>query len=845
MDGFPRTAAHRWTLPNGLTLLVQEDHSAPVASVQAWCETGSITEGAHLGAGLSHLLEHLLFKGTPTRPANAIACGVQDAGGYINAYTSFDRTVYWIDIPAAGVGTAIDLLADAMLNSELPPEEYAKEQEVIRREFAMGHDDPDRTSSQMLFANAFHVHPYRHPVIGHLDLFNALSRDEVMEYYQERYVPNNLFFVVVGAVDAHAVRSQIERLFEPHPRRLLPPVFIPAEPPQLGRREEHEAFPTELTRLDLAWHIPEVTHPDVPALDLLSLILGSGRSSRFYRTLRDGAGLVHSIGAWCYTPGQPGLFGIDAVLDPTRRDAATQAILQAIEQARQDGFTDAELRKAQKRTLAGQLHGLTTMRGIASDLGSNWMLTRNLDFTRDYLAAVERVTRDDLQRVVRTYFDERNLTLVSLNPVESPQRIFIEKRTPPAAAPIQKFELSNGLRLLVREDPRLPLVSAVACFKAGLLAETPADNGITRLFARTLLKGTATRSAETIAESIEAIGGGIGAEAGNNSFHVGLHLLQPDLEFGLELLADVLRHPVFPEAAVAREQTAQLAAIQAEDEEMTSLARNLVRQTLFDGHPYGMRANGSKASVAALTREALLAFHARHTVGRNGVLAIFGNVKAETVRAWAEATLGALPAGAPALETPPLPPPLVGTHEVSGFLPKEQAVLMVGYRGADVRSADRLALELIDEACSDLGSRFFVRIREKLGLAYFVGTSFVPGLVPGPFVFYLGTDPGQVEAVKAELLDEIQQLARHGLTAEELARAKQKRLGQEAIRNQSADALAHASALDELYGLGFDAMQRLPAEIEAITLDQIRDVAARTFDGQPSVQATVLAEEID
>ena len=206
---FPATNAVTSTLPNGLGIIVQEDHSAPVASVQVWVGTGSIHEGRHLGAGISHLLEHMLFKGTATRGASEFAQRIQDAGGYINAYTSFDRTVYWIDIPAKGVPTAIELLSDAVLNSTLPPEEYAKEQEVIRREFAMGYDDPDRVSGHALFATAFREHPYHHPVIGHLDVFNALERDEVMAYYKARYVPNNMFVVVVGDVDPEKVRAQI------------------------------------------------------------------------------------------------------------------------------------------------------------------------------------------------------------------------------------------------------------------------------------------------------------------------------------------------------------------------------------------------------------------------------------------------------------------------------------------------------------------------------------------------------------------------------------------------------------------------------------------------------------
>src|SRR5246127_4745368 len=172
---FPPSTAQKWILPNGLTVIVQEDHSAPVASVQAWCATGSIFEDEKLGAGLSHILEHMLFKGTKTQSRNAIAQKIQDVGGYINAYTSFDRTVFWIDVPREGVSTALNVLADAMMNSTLPPDEYRKEQEVIRREFAMGFDDPERMVSQLMFATAYQRHPYRLPVIGQMEIYNQLS----------------------------------------------------------------------------------------------------------------------------------------------------------------------------------------------------------------------------------------------------------------------------------------------------------------------------------------------------------------------------------------------------------------------------------------------------------------------------------------------------------------------------------------------------------------------------------------------------------------------------------------------------------------------------------------------
>jgi len=835
---FPSSSAQKWFLPNGLTIIVQEDHSAPVASVQAWCATGSIDEDEHLGAGLSHILEHMLFKGTKTRSTNVIAQKIQDVGGYINAYTSFDRTVFWIDVPKDGIATALDVLADAMMNSTLPPEEYQKEQEVIRREFAMGLDDPDRVVGLRLFATAYQRHPYRFPVIGEIEIYNQLTQEQVMQYYKTRYVPNNLTFVVAGDVDAEKVRQQVTEFFKAYPEKSLKPLFIPEEPPQLGRREVHQEFATELTHLSLAWHIPEVTNPDVPALDLLSTILGDGRSSRLYRRVREEAGLAYRISAFSYTPGDPGLFGIDATLDPKKREAAEQLVLRILDEVKQAGVTTEELMKAKKISLSHHLGALTTMRGQASDIGSNWLLTRNLNFSRDYLDAAQKVTLDDIKRVAAHYLTDENLTVVSLNPKGS-LLAKAEPAKPVSAGDVEKFELSNGLRLLVREDVRLPLVAMGAVFRSGLLAETPQTNGITRLMAKVLLKGTKTRTAEQIANQIEAVGGSISSEAGNNSFAVSLDITKPDVKLGVQLVSDVLLNAIMPEEAIAREKEVQIAAIKQDEEQLTTVARNILRQALFTQHPYALRANGSVDSVQRLTRKDLLEFRDRYVVAKNGVIFVFGDVKAAEVKQLFEQALAGMKPGTLALTDVHPAAPLNKIETVESRKEKAQGVIMVGYRGADIFSPDRYPLQLIDEASSDLGSRFFVRIREQMGLAYYVGANQMEGLVPGLFAFYLGTDPQKIEPVKIALLDEIHKLATDGLTNEELARAKKKLIGQQEIANQSNDSFGYQCALDEIYGLGFNYYKSLEHGVEAVSLDDIKRVAAKYFRDQPYVLATV------
>ncbi|MEI7864351.1 MAG: pitrilysin family protein, partial [Chthoniobacterales bacterium] len=787
--------------------------------------------------GLSHLLEHMIFKGTEKRGPNEIARSVQEAGGYVNAYTSFDRTVYWIDVPADGTATAIELLADATLNSTLPAEEFNKEQEVIRREFAMGFDDPNRMSTELMLSTAFSHSPYRHPVIGHLEVFNLLTRVDLEAYYRSSYQPDNMFLVVVGDVRVDDIFALAEKWFGPAGRRAREPLYIPREPAQIGRRDAHEEFDTELSRCSLVWHIPPLTHPDTAALDVLATALGGGRSTPLHLELRERRNLVHHISAYSYMAGEMGLFGIDFLCDPEKREEAEQAALEIIARYRDEAPPEVEVTKARKSILADQLGNLATARGRAADIGGSWLLARNPDLGSEYLGQIATVQAGDLRRVAAKYLGLPGLTVTSLNPKGS---LAAKSRTAaePGARIIEKFTLPNGLRVLLCPDHKLPLVDAVAVFRGGLLAETLETNGVTALAARTFTKGTSGRTAEQLNEEIEAVGGQIRADSGNNSFSVSVEVMKADLRLGLDLLADVLLRAQFPAEAIEREKEDQLAALKSEDEQITTVARHAMRRAVFGTHPYGLRSNGTEESVAALTREQLLSFRDECVTAKNGVIAIFGDVQPAEVRALAEELFGPMPPGRLLMENPPSPPALGAPAEIVKNEPKQQAVLMAGFLGTDALSPDRVALELIDTASSDMASRFFHRIREELGLAYFVGASQMMGFAPGIFTFYLGTDPAKVDLVRKNFDEEIASLASGGLTVEELARAKKKLLGTEAIRNQSLETFAHVVAVDELYGLGFDHHSRRACEIAAVTLEEVRRIAQKYF--QHPHRATVL-----
>lgn len=825
------------TLENGLTIIVREDRSAPVVSAQAWCLSGSIHEDRWLGAGLSHVLEHMLFKGTTTRGPSRIDQEIQEAGGAMNAYTSFDRTVYFINVPNTGARVAIDILCDIVQNATLPPEELEKEKDVIRREMDMNQDDPGRRSSRRLFETAFTRSPYRYTIIGYPSIFAQVTRGDLLAYYRDHYVPRNLLIVVVGDLDARDVETQIRTAFEAARDRALPPQSLSAEPLQMAAREVIEEAPIELAHFHFAWHVPGLRHPDLPALDVLSTLLGIGRSSRLYQQVREIQGLVESVEAWTYVPGDAGLVGISAVAEAGRFHEARAAILAEVDRIQRDSITSGELAKAIRQFTVAALATRKTMQGQAQDLGASWMAANDLSFSSRYLDRVKRVTTEDVRRVACEYLIADHRTAYALLPPGSAPAL-ASSAASAADLPIQRFSLSHGLRLLVKEDHRLPFVEFRIVFQGGVLCESAPRNGLTLLLSRLLLKGTPTRSAERIASEIESLGGSIDSYAGNNSLGVNLEVLRSDFATGLDLMADVVRRPLFPPEALELEKSLQLATLKSLHDQVLPTASRALRRALFGPQGYGLDVNGEEESVAAISIEDVRQFHQRLAAPGNAVLAVYGDVQAASVLEAVTQALGDWPAQ-PSLALPDPPASSAGSRRVVEHRDKKQAVVLIGFPGASIFDPDRYALELIQEACSDLGSRLFLRIREKLGLAYYVGAQNVLGLVPGYFAFYAGTAPEQAAQVEKEMLAEAQTLRSEGLTPEELQRAKAKLIGQKKIARQDLGSLAQTTALDELYGLGYEHIDREDALYQAVTLDQIRSAACRFLTLDRCVTALV------
>lgn len=802
---------------NGLTVLIKEDKSHPVVSLQYWIGTGSMNEGHLQGSGLSHLLEHLVFKGTEHYSGQDLARKVQERGGHWNAYTSVNRTVYYIDGPAESWQIFLDLLTELVFFPTFPEEELEREKEVVRREMAMYADDPGSVACQLLMQTLYLKHPRRWPVLGEPASFDCLTRQDVLDYHVSRYVPNNVVVAIAGDVDSREILSHLELLAEDLKARPLNREPMPHEPHQFGTRTKRREFAVPCSKLNLAWRLPCSGHPDTPALSVLASVLGGGRSARFYEKFHDRLGLVYSIEVHSnQSESDEGAFTISIDVDRARRDEVRDLIFRELRELGEEDFTE-DLKRVCKQTRVSRLRRRSSASGVASEMGADWFGARNLNLSAEWQEAIERVTTEDLRRVCSTWLSAPNVTEVSLDPLGSNAEE-AESGSREDEAALSEHVLGNGLRAVIREDHRLPLAYACLAFKAGCPAENEHDAGVTDLMSECLLKGTSGRSAADIARFLEDMGGVLNTSTGNNSLSVGFQVLAEDLDSGLELMADVVMNPSFPEDAFIRERESFVADAEEDLEDPLSVAFRQERRVAYGNVSYGNSPSGTPESLSSLTVQDIRRQYERIVCASNAVLCISGDVRKEEVLPLLEKHLGGLRKGTPpALASTPA---LRAGREVA-VLDKQQAVLVVGVPGVDVASSDMAQALVFHAWCSDMAGPVFTNIREESGLAYYASSSLFIGMDAGGICFYVGTSPEQLDEAGRRLEKTLEMIYERGMTEEELERTKASALSSRLLAMQSNGALSQMLALDILFGLPLDAFERQTAAIRNMTPDRV------------------------
>ncbi|MBI4650483.1 insulinase family protein, partial [Candidatus Desantisbacteria bacterium] len=569
---------NRYVLDNGMIVLLKENHSSPVAAIQILVKTGSSTEGDFEGTGISHFVEHMLFKGTKKRKVGDIPNEIKEAGGTINAYTTYDYTGYHTVVASRYFDIGLDVLADSIMNSIFDEDEFDKEKDVILKEINMNEDDPRRSLYLLFWNTAFTSHPYRYPVIGYRSLFSKLTRDDLLKYYREKYIPNNMVLIAVGDINSNEAIEKIRKIFKDYSRGKLKSVYIPQEQRQMGKRELIVEKDINVVHMIMGYHGPDIFSHDIYALDVLSIILGEGRSSRLFKELKEKKQLIYSVRAFSNTPKDPGIVGISFTLDKQNVNTVQEACIKEIEKIYSEGVTEDEIKKAVTQVESDTIFSQQTVEAQAGNILSNEVVANNINFSKIYLEGISKVTGEDIKKVISKYFTQDNLTVAMIIPRQSNGLDSSAVKTSgevKSENKVKKTALTNGVRVLTKENQDLPIINIKAVFQGGVRYENEKNNGISNFIQTMVKKGTKTYSAEMLNDTIESIGGSLEAYNGDNSFGFTLNVLKRDFDKGLKLLNSVIFEPTFPQEEIDKERKNILMSIRTREDNVFGSATRL------------------------------------------------------------------------------------------------------------------------------------------------------------------------------------------------------------------------------------------------------------------------------
>ena len=865
----PTPTLPRWTdgvrrevLPNGLTVLVQRDRAAPVAAVVTHVKAGFFDEPDRW-IGISHVLEHMFFKGTPTRGVGQIAKETKAAGGYLNAHTSYDHTSYFAVLPAARLPDAMAIQADALINASLDAGELERELKVIIQEAKRKLDSPGAVTHETLHEVMYDRHRIRRWRIGYEQDLAGFTRADVHGYYASRYVPSRVIIAIVGDVDEEGTMALARRTYGGWAAGDGAVDPSPAEPPRREVRARTLRGDVTQAELGLGWRGVPALDPRAAPLDLAAGLLGAGRGSWLYRALRE-TGLATSVSAHHYSPTELGVFSVGADCDAERVEPVLRGIGDAVHRLVSEAIADEDLERARTLLLTRWSRRMEEMDGRAAALASAEAMEdyRLLDREFDQLA---RATAAEVQAAAREVLDPEAVSAVVYLPRERgadldaatlaslvrPRALPAGTGARPAApavrpsrAPVSPVSEAGVLHealpafdLLVRRKPGVPIVS-LGVYLPRASFDPPGQAGLGALAVRSAVRGAGGYDAAGLALAFERLGGTLGPVVGLDWLGLGATVLAPRLGEAATLMDLVLHAPDAPDAQLEAERRLLVEETTQAADDMFRYPFQLAFAAGFGGRGYGVPASGLPAELATLTPADVRAWQRAALAGARGIVVAVGDLDPEA----ALATLGGVFGGHAPRPLITLRNPvswvLNGTP-VSQVVPRQkaQSAFALAFPGPSRRDPSRHAADVWSAVASGLGGRLFEALREKRSLAYTVLASSWQKARGGALLSYIATSPErEVEARKA-MLAELQRFAEERVTPVELAQATQYLAGQTVVQRQSAAALAGEIVEAWLAGQGLEDITDPASHYLAVTADEIRDVATRVLGGGTPVFA--------
>ncbi|MCY4145091.1 MAG: pitrilysin family protein [Chloroflexi bacterium] len=844
----------QYWLENGLEVILVRDTTAPTVAVDIWYKVGSANDPPGK-SGFAHFFEHMMFEGSPHIPNNTLDQLLEPVGGSSNAYVGKDYTAYYATVPSHQLPLALWIEADRMGGLDVTQENLDNQRAVVIEELQRSYDNrPYGTAVKALTTVPYSYEPYKRPAIGNIEDVNSAQIEDVIDFHRIYYIPNNATLVVAGDIDFDTTRRLVAELFAPIPRGDDPPA-LPAFVPVDQEAAEHITIEDpfiNLPALLVAYEIPPLVHADFPALNVLASVLSVGDSSRLAKRLVD-TGKALQADAWIFENQGPGLFSFILIanvgVDLAELEEAAYEELQNIID---DGVPQDDLNKVIAGIRSSNILGLETALGLAESVQSANYYSGDPQALFTGISRYEAVTSADIQRVAAQYLEakDRHVFNVVETDAEAPPRVepyaaadaldmepdyryVIEQAEPPPPLDSNAFNLptitetvmDNGLEVVVIEQPNMPIISLDVFFAGGATAQPTDLPGTAGITGYLISRGTETRSAQDIAGAIEQVGGALNSVGTSDYLQLGVFALIENADLAFDLLADMTLNANFPENEFERERAEWISSLEATLAESGSVARRIFANRLYGGdHGYGNLYTSE--SLAAITREDIVAFYESRRQPDNALLIIAGAVTTEAGLAYAEQHFADWQGSAEAISYPALPENSGQRTLLVDRPGSTQATFRLGNIGIHGASLDYFPARVMNHVLGGtFSSRLVQNIREEKGYTYSIGSGFSYPSDIGSFVVTADVRNDVIAAALEEVFMEIERIQTEPLTDAEINDAREGIVGEFVFGLETYQDFVEVVASYKIRGVELARLSQWLGYIKDVSTEDVLDIA--------------------
>ncbi len=825
-----------FSLKNGLKVILLHEPEASLVSVRSYVRAGSIYEEPHLGSGASHYLEHLLAGGTTTkRSEEEYKRIISHLGGAYNAYTTTDHTSYFINTIPEHTEEALNILFEWMFLNTFSDKEFNRERDVIIKEIEKNNAAISREFYRICQDNFYKYHPLRLPVIGFLETFKSLKKEDLIQYYKARYVPANMILMIGGNIHVEKIKTHIQNTFGTISYYTPPKMDVTQEPKPFSTRIVEEEGKTNVTFMSMRFSTVDLFSPELYALDLLEFILGNGEDSILYRRLVEDKKLAYSVSCTSYTPSiTTGYFDISVEVDYEKRDAVKKEIESILEEIKKGkGITDKLLKRARKQKLSEDIFSMSTVEDKVSRIGQAVLMGHSIDFFGHYVRQFKNISMNDIIRVSQQYFDFNRTVVTILKPEKTEEKgsDSFSSSILPSKKPFL-HRLPNGIRVLLYPDKSLPRVHAKIFTMGGIRAENKENNGIGHLLAELLGNGSEKYNKREIKDKIESNGAQMYGSLGNNTLYYNLDCLTEDFNELFSLYGHTFLKPVFSQEDLDEQKRKTTKWIAQRQDNWYEYGSYKFKKAFFSDHPYSLSTIGEKHTVSALKISDIYR-HYEHLLNPETMLiSIAGDFQEDHALSSVKTLFGHLKKNKSQHYFDPNAPiarPLHTKPRESHYnIPQDVVGLFIGFDGEKMNNLEmNLKLDLLDAVLSGMnypGGRLHNILREK-GLVYMVHAVHHVGIENGHFLIYALTSQDKIAEVKKIIFEQIEDVQRNPVTEEEFNQAIAQLKFFYKDRTSSIESLLLISATDELYQRGYDYYLKRDSEIERLTKEDVIETA--------------------